>query len=164
MEEVRRIEESLHPLILHELGILAAISWFCRNFRDLHPDIHVETRLPIEESDIPRRLGITMFRIMQQAFNSAAENSETRAITLSLAKEGNGIHLSVTHDSHLSEEMEVGITAMRERTRTTGGEFYLHSSSSGRALTIEAVWPCNQPKDDDQTAADPARSSSADDA
>ncbi len=41
IEEARRIYTGLRPTILDDLGILATISWFCREFRKTFPHIRV---------------------------------------------------------------------------------------------------------------------------
>ena len=42
IEEVRRISMNLRPVILDDLGILATISWSCREFQAIYPEIKIE--------------------------------------------------------------------------------------------------------------------------
>lgn len=47
IEETRRIQMNLRPTLLDDLGILATISWFCREFQKANPAIHIETKINI---------------------------------------------------------------------------------------------------------------------
>ena len=62
IEEVRRIVKDLRPSILDDLGILATINWFCREFQNITPasGLKREDRysgkrhsLPSENGDLP---------------------------------------------------------------------------------------------------------------
>ena len=44
IEEARRIQMDLRPSVLDDLGILATISWFCREFKITYPGINIETQ------------------------------------------------------------------------------------------------------------------------
>lgn len=52
IEETRRIQMNLRPTLLDDLGILATISWFCREFQKANPLIHIETKVHIQENDV----------------------------------------------------------------------------------------------------------------
>ena len=41
MEEVRRIYMDLRPSLLDDLGILATLGWFCREFKNIYPGLPV---------------------------------------------------------------------------------------------------------------------------
>jgi signal transduction histidine kinase len=43
IEEVRRIVKDLRPSILDDLGILATIGWFCREFNNVYTGIRIAT-------------------------------------------------------------------------------------------------------------------------
>ncbi len=75
-EEVRTIVMNLRPSVLDDLGILAAISWFCRQFRTVYSFIRVEEHVGIRESDVPDVLKTTIFRILQEAMNNIAKHSK----------------------------------------------------------------------------------------
>ena len=160
MGEVRGLEIRLHPLLLYDLGILATISWLCRNFRECYEGIQIETRIAIEEKDIPQQFRIAMYRIIQEAFSMAAETCNARLISLSLEKDGDRIRLSVSHDGDCPEEkktnsrevaeMEIALTAMKEWTTLSGGNFSVDSEMEHHSA-IEADWPL-QPEGERQGA------------
>jgi signal transduction histidine kinase len=70
IEEVRRIVKDLRPSILDDLGILATIGWFCREFNNVYTGIRIETTIDIEEDEVPSHLKTIIYRILQEALNN----------------------------------------------------------------------------------------------
>jgi len=66
IEEVRRIVKDLRPSILDDLGILATINWFCREFQDIYAGIRIKREIDIQEGDIPPPLKTVIYRLVQQ--------------------------------------------------------------------------------------------------
>ena len=50
IKETKRISRSLRPSVLDDLGILATISWSCREFQKVYTAIRIEKLIEIEES------------------------------------------------------------------------------------------------------------------
>ena len=67
IEEVRRIVKDLRPSILDDLGILATIAWFCREFQNVYSRIRIEKEIAIKETDIPLPLKTVIYRVLQEA-------------------------------------------------------------------------------------------------
>ncbi|MBW1989536.1 MAG: response regulator, partial [Deltaproteobacteria bacterium] len=53
IEETRRICASLRPTVLDDLGILATINWFCREFQEMYGKITIDKNLPVSEEEVP---------------------------------------------------------------------------------------------------------------
>jgi signal transduction histidine kinase len=148
-EEVRTIVMNLRPSILDDLGILATIGWFCRQFRTVYSDIRVEEKIQIRESDVPEDLKIIIFRVLQEAMNNVAKYSMADTLCLSLKKTDSGIELLITDNgrgfdvpailSAASSEKGFGITGMKERTELSGGSFKIESSPDA-GTTVRAYW------------------------
>jgi len=153
IEEVRRIVKDLRPSILDDLGILATITWFCREFQKVYASIRIIIEIEIQESDIHSPLKTVIYRILQEALNNVAKHSQADLIRLSLHKKDNGVELTV-HDNgtgfDLSEAISLqpsrrgfGLASMRERAELSGGKFAIESSI-GRGTTIWVKWPREQ--------------------
>lgn len=152
MQEARRIYTGLRPSMLDDLGIVATIGWFCREFQLTYPMIHVESRIGIREQDIAEELKIVIFRVIQEAMNNIAKYSGAEQVGLSLLKTGDRLQLRIEDsgtgfnpDAVLGKhphERGLGLTGMKERTELSGGVFTLESLL-GRGTTITAIWPCN---------------------
>ena len=149
MEEVRSIHTHLRPPILDDLGLLATINWFCRDFRKIYSGTEIEKRLEVEEPDIPDHLKVAIFRIIQEAFNNVAKHSGADSVDLSLKRvdraieliikdNGIGFHPDIATCGSLGRGL--GLASMRERTECSGGKFYIQSAP-GEGTAIRAYWP-----------------------
>jgi PAS domain S-box-containing protein len=63
--EIRRICQNLRPAVLDDLGLIATLFWFCREFERTYP-ISVLIQTEIEENDVPESLKIVIFRIKKR--------------------------------------------------------------------------------------------------
>jgi signal transduction histidine kinase len=150
MEEVRRIMTDLRPSVLDDLGIIAALRWFCRQFKGLHSGIEVVQQVDIQEDEVPEPLKIVIFRIVQESFNNVAKYSQADVVTLSLARKEGAIQLSIHDNGNGFDPMSVaprkglgsgiGLTSMQERTELSGGAFSL-ASCQGEGTRVAASWP-----------------------
>ena len=93
----------------------------------------VETNISLKEEDIPQRLKIILFRVIQEAFNNAVKHSGADRITILLEKkdeklrlemkdDGSGFDLDAFNASRKRYE-SMGLTSMRERIEFSGGGF-----------------------------------------
>jgi PAS domain S-box-containing protein len=150
IEDARRIYTDLRPSVLDDLGIVATIGWFSRQFQSIHPDIRIDKEVLLEESDVPEPLRIVLFRILQEAFHNIAKHSQAPVVDLSLAKMDGAIHL-VIKDHGVGFDLDrarlaenagkgLGLTTMKERTELSGGTFAVESSM-GKGTCIRATWP-----------------------
>jgi PAS domain S-box-containing protein len=150
IEEARRIYTGLRPSILDDLGIIATIGWFCREFQKTYTSIYIEQQIDIEEDDIPEPLKIVIFRVVQEALNNIARHSRAELVNLSLDGKDGLIHLTLEDngagfdlDSALTKsnhEKRLGITGMKERTELASGAFSI-CSVTGEGTIIHASWP-----------------------
>ncbi len=150
IEEVRRICMDLRPSILDDLGILATISWFCREFKQTYGTIRILKHIEIEEQEIPTALRTTIYRIIQEAFNNIAKHSRAGRVNLSLSKTKGAIEL-VIRDNGQGFELKdrssedpslkgLGLASMKERAEFSGGTLTIESVK-GAGTTIRAIWP-----------------------
>jgi signal transduction histidine kinase len=150
IEETRRIQMNLRPALLDDLGILATISWFCREFQKANPVIHIETKIHIQENDMANPVKTVIYRVMQEAFNNISKHSKANFVNLTLQKEedriefiiqdhGQGFDLNAAY-SLKSSEKGLGLAGMKERTILSGGSMSIESTR-GIGTTIRASWP-----------------------
>jgi PAS domain S-box-containing protein len=149
IEEVRRIVKDLRPSILDDLGILATITWFCREFQNVYSNIRIKRKIEIQENDIPSPLKTVIYRILQEALNNVTKHSQAPLVHLSLQKKHDGVELTV-HDNgtgfDLTEAISLkpsrrgfGLASMRERAELSGASFDI-KSVAGEGTTIRVVW------------------------
>jgi PAS domain S-box-containing protein len=149
IEEVRRIVKDLRPSILDDLGILATINWFCREFQDIYAGIRIERAIEIQEKDIPSPLKTLIYRILQEALNNVAKHSRADLVLLTLEKSdcwielkirdnGDGFDLAKTISLKPSQR-GFGLASMRERAELSGAVFEI-KSTVGDGTSIRVVW------------------------
>ncbi|MFC1889409.1 MASE3 domain-containing protein [Thermodesulfobacteriota bacterium] len=150
IDEVRRISRDLHPPILDDLGILATLSWFCREFQKIHSDIRIEKRFEIDDDDVPRALKTMIYRIVQEAMNNVAKHSRADFASISLRKadrriellvEDNGRGFDVEHDRPGKGALQrFGLASMKERAELSSGSFVIEAAG-GKGTRILVSWP-----------------------
>jgi signal transduction histidine kinase len=150
IEEVRRIVRDLRPSILDDLGILATIAWFCREFESIYSTIRVEKEITVKEHEIPAMLKTVIYRIMQEAFNNAAKYSQADLVRFYLKKTGDKMELAINDNGQGFDIEEAvydknsmrgfGLASMRERAELSGGSFTI-KSAKGAGTNIQAIWP-----------------------
>ncbi|MFB3883721.1 MAG: response regulator [Thermodesulfobacteriota bacterium] len=149
IEEARRIQMSLRPSILDDLGILATINWFCRQFESTYSNIRIRKEIEIEEDEVPESLKIVIYRVLQEALNNVAKYSKASAVLLVLRKAGKAMELVIRDSgkgfdlsearSRIGTSRGLGLDSMRERTELSGGSFNLESTI-GKGTIIQASW------------------------
>jgi PAS domain S-box-containing protein len=149
IEEVRRIVKDLRPAILDDLGILATMAWFCREFQKVYSNIRIDKKIDITENDIPIPLKTIIYRVLQEALNNVAKHSAADRVYLSVCKRSDAIEL-IVQDNGKGFDLEktialtpsqrgFGLASMRERAELEGGTFDIQSVIN-EGTTIRVVW------------------------
>ena len=143
MKEARRIMNNLHPSVLDELGLIAAISWSCGEYRKSYPHITVQQEIAVSEKDIAEGIRVVIYRVLQEALNNFARHGKGDRVEVSLSK-FDGSFSFVIRDNGQGFDVEnakkgLGLESMRERVELSGGEFQVESMI-GQGTTIRAIW------------------------
>ena len=151
--EARRIQMSLRPSMLDDLGILATLNWFCRQFESTYSNIRVKREIDIQEHEVPESLKIVIYRVLQEALNNIAKHSKADRINLLLRKMDGAIELGIQDNGQGFDLLEaqsrigtgrgLGLDSMRERAELSRGSFSIESSK-GVGTVIRATWPIEQ--------------------
>jgi signal transduction histidine kinase len=150
VDEVRRIAVNLRPASLDDLGLLATLSWFFREFRAVHTSLHLESNVEVSEDEIPQAAKTTIYRIVQEAFNNAVSHAEARNLWLTMHREDNYLELRVRDDgvgfdarrfaAVQPDGRGLGLASMRERAEACGGRLIV-KSQPGAGTTVLVRWP-----------------------
>ena len=149
VREVRTVSYLMHPPLLDEAGLGAALRWYVTGFTDrsgIEVTLEVDERLGRQSQDIET----TLFRMIQEALTNVHRYSGSRRawirvvrahgrVTAEVRDEGRGLRVdskALTKTAPLG----VGISGMRERVEQLGGTFELESSP-GRGTTLRATLP-----------------------
>lgn len=148
--EVRRITMDLRPSTLDDLGILATMSWFAREFQRVYHDIAVQQEIGLLEKDVPGPLKTTLFRILQEAMNNIAKHAQANRVDVALLKTGDRIELRIGDNgvgfdveevaARRGAEKGFGLVNMQDRASSSAGTWQIESTP-GRGTAIRFSWP-----------------------
>ena len=142
---MRRISTELRPVILDDVGLIAAVKWAADEFQR-RTGTTVRLDLPVDDIAIDRELATALLRILQETFTNVARHAnathvsvrlteEDRSLTLEIRDNGKGIS-----DAHVSARTALGILGMRERALMLGGEFAI-SGAPGEGTIVRVRIP-----------------------
>lgn len=156
--KIRTMQGDLWPPLLDDIGMLATIGWYCREFEKNHAGISIEKQLSVREEEVPPHLKIVIYRVLQEALKNVAQHSSATRVGISLRRDGEGIALAI-EDNGVGFNLEqvrgqtrpwigLGLVSMRERIDHSGGTFEVRSGN-GSGTTIRAWWPLTKTKKTD---------------
>jgi signal transduction histidine kinase len=150
IKESRRISAHLRPSLLDDLGLLPTVSWFCREFEQLHASIQIEQQLDVAEAEIPEMVKVIVYRVLQESMNNVAKHSGATRVRLQLVKTGNRIEFCVADNGCGFDSAEkftssvaltgYGLSGMRDRTLLGDGKFEI-SSEKGKGTKVHISLP-----------------------
>ena len=137
IKETKRISANLRPLTIDDLGLLATIEWYTRQFCQRYETIRVVCQIDVEEQEIPEEFKIVFYRIMQEALTNVARHSQADAVTIRLAKgasyfefevEDNGCGFDTSNVFGAPDRLSgFGLKSMQERAEICGGVLNLRT-------------------------------------
>jgi signal transduction histidine kinase len=144
---IRAISMNLRPRILDSLGAASAASWFCREFGEIYPSLHVCTDITAQNEDIPQRIATHLFRCIQELLNNVAKHARAHNVWIVLKRNGDVLSLLVRDDGvGLPERVDdptrrggSGIRNLRERAEMTGGVFAVTAAFDG-GTAVRITW------------------------
>jgi len=142
---VRELSQLLHPTILDDFGLDAALRWLSERFTQ-RTGIEVKYRSEFS-GKLADETGTHLYRICQEALTNVARHSGATEVRIELAQRGDKLHLEIADngkglDETRTEEQGLGLVGMRARARGAGGRLSFHSAK-GKGLTIEVEAPAD---------------------
>ena len=149
--EIRTLSYLLHPPLLDELGLSAALRWYADGFAQ-RSGIRVDLDVTPKPGRLRPDVELALFRIVQESLTNIHRHSgSSRAmirvaiapseVVLRVSDEGHGM----PHEGSLGPAVSgvgVGIAGMRERVSQLGGRLEIRSGHRG--TIVEAALPLVQ--------------------
>ena len=145
--EVRTFAYLLHPPLLDERGLPAAVRWFVEGFTK-RSGIQVTLTLH-DVGRLPGSIETALFRVIQEGLTNVYRHASTttasihltttaEAVALDIEDQGRGRRDRVPHQNStlLPETLGVGIQGMRERIRQLGGTFDIAFTDAGTTVRV----------------------------
>ena len=148
LEEVRSLSHTMHPRVLDDLGLAAALEWLARQASSQDKlDVRVDTDVGEHDPPIPAPLASVLYRVAQEALRNAARHAEARHVDIRLERSHGAATLEVSDDGRgfdvkRAEERRpgMGLFSMRERVALVNGRLVV-TSAPGRGTRIVATVP-----------------------
>ena len=148
--EIRSVTYLLHPPLLDEVGLTAALQAYAQGFNQ-RTGIEVEIKIPPDIGRLSRELEATLFRIVQEGLANVHKHSgsqlavillerDAREVRLVLQDRGHGLPAALQTQAGGFVRFGVGIMGMRERAEQLGGRLELASNGAGAKLTVTMPW------------------------
>ena len=145
--EVRTFAYLLHPPLLDERGLAAAVRWFVEGFTKRSG---IQVTLDLHEvGRLPGPVETALFRVVQEGLTNVQRHASTTtasirlatiagAVALDIADQGRGLGDQVPHQNgtRRPEILGVGIQGMRERIRQFGGTFDVAFTDAGTTIRV----------------------------
>jgi signal transduction histidine kinase len=148
IEGIRRIIARLSPLVLQELGLVAAIR---KEAKDLAKNTGVKTSVSVAE-DVGRlspEIEAAIYRVVQEALHNVAKHAQAQTATVQVIRERESVRVLVEDDgvgigtvNTTPQRRTFGLAGMRERISGLGGTIRVHSRrGQGTRITVTVPAP-----------------------
>jgi len=141
--DVQALSHELHSSKLEYLGVVAGIRSWCKEFGERRK-IEVDFRSDVS-SFLPPEIGLTLFRILQEALHNVAKHSGVKSVEVQMREHQGEIQLIISDpgkgfDPEDVRDKGLGLTSMRERVRLVNGTIEIHSKPMA-GTTIQVLVP-----------------------
>lgn len=151
LEEIRAISRSMHPRVLDDLGLPAALEHLARQMRDRTP-IEVEVEAAAVSELVSPVLTSALYRVAQEAITNALRHARATSVRVRLESVREGLRLTVQDDGTgfdlaraEADRPGMGLFSMRERVALVDGALQIHTAR-GRGTRVIATVPTDSPR------------------
>lgn len=149
IQQVRTVSYVLHPLLLDEAGLAAALRSFANGFAE-RSGIPVKLKVKRGFGTLPKEMDIALFRVVQEALTNIHRHSKSPVAKIILERTGDKVRVTVqdrgvgmppaSAATGWNPPMGIGIAGMRERVNQLGGVLNIQSEP-GRGTTVSVELP-----------------------
>ena len=140
LADLREIARGLHPAILADGGLAAALKTLARRSAvPVHLDIRVDRRLP-------EPVEIAVYYTVAEALTNAAKHAGATAVDIEVSIGEGVLNVRVRDNGRGGANFGegTGLLGLRDRAEALGGRLLLHSPP-GQSTTLEITLPLDEP-------------------
>jgi PAS domain S-box-containing protein len=134
--DIHRMARQIHPSILDDLGLAAAVRSECLAFSEQH---HVPTDFVAEHlpSHIPEDVATCLYRIAQEALRNVAKHAAASHVRVRLSRQPSELSLTIDDSGQgfdlniIKGKRGLGLVSMEERLRIVGGTLAIRAQPGG---------------------------------
>jgi PAS domain S-box-containing protein len=138
---VRRISHQLHPSVLDDIGLEAALEQYCDEFEGRTGISTQFSSRDVPES-VPKEIASSLYHIAQECLRNVAKHSKSETVEVELVFTNGALQLAV-RDQGVGLRREgakrgIGMVAMQERAHLVNGKVSVQSESgTGTEVKVE---------------------------
>jgi signal transduction histidine kinase len=146
LQTVRDLSHMLHPAVLDDLGLSAAVDLHIKEFRRRHA-IRVDLTETGMEERLPRDVETAAYRIVQEALTNVAKHARASSCRVSLVQLSrsvvvvigdDGVGFSASEPLAAGQDRGLGLVSMNERAVQLGGTVMIESGPGlGTRVVVE---------------------------
>lgn len=148
---LRSMMRSLHPMILDELGLSAALDDLAEQWSARNPHLKLTVQCEDAVDTLENKKSIQLFRVIQEGLTNVVRHAQAHRVNVVLSLEGDPVKpgdaticLAIEDDGKGCDLQSVrggfGLLGMRERINNLGGQLRLYSQPQ-QGMRIEASIP-----------------------
>ncbi len=150
ISEVGRLSRDLHPIVLDDLGLAAAVRHYAAQYSELHGLTAEVDIVGLDSERLPQAMERGLYRIAQEALTNVARHAQAKHVAVHLTFDQNQFTMTIRDDGRgfvpYSHEnggrRHLGLQSMRERASIMGGTFSVDSSpGQGTCVTVAVATP-----------------------
>lgn len=149
LDAIRNRALDLRPPMLDDLGLYAALDWYCRRQQE-RSGTCVTLLAAQDMGRVSEVLETTIFRVVQEAVNNALRHAVGAQVTVTVVRQEANIRVEICDDGKgfdaskaLNESGGFGLNAMKERVALAGGSLEI-LSGAGEGTRIVSVLPVDE--------------------
>ncbi|NLB87960.1 MAG: sensor histidine kinase [Syntrophomonadaceae bacterium] len=130
IEDIRRLAMNLRPTVLENLGLIAALEWYIKEYVS-YTGIAVEFIHPRIKEPFPSEIETTIYRAVQESLTNVVRHAEATQVTIILEINTDVMKLQIKDNGKGMNPCDLnrglGLLGMEERIKLVKGEFELKS-------------------------------------
>jgi signal transduction histidine kinase len=148
IEESKHISYQMHPPLLDDCGLAAALSEYFKYFKEFYPDIEIVSHIDVS-NDISDDIKTVIYRVVQEALNNIGKHSGAHFVKIEITECNNLILLKIRDNGCGFKVLNLldmnqtkkgfGMRSMKERTEICNGTFQLKSEPGSGTLIIASI-------------------------
>lgn len=147
-EDVHRLSRRIHPAMLDELGLTAALEAECRAFMERGgPPVDLRaTSDRADVDDVSPDAALAVYRIVQEALRNVWLHGNATEVSLDVTRSADAVHVRVVDNGGGFDRTSadwrpgLGLASMEERARLLGGTMHV-VSAPGQGTRLEVQLP-----------------------
>ena len=134
-KDMQALSRSLHPAILEDLGLIAALKSEARRITEVRA-LELQTMFGAVPQ-LNKELSLNLYRILQESLNNVIKHAKASAVFIALEIEKDNLTLQILDDgvgckdSLEKSKGSLGLVSIRERTQLFGGDTQFSSPVEG---------------------------------